>query len=162
VTGQTALAGLVQVLGTTIGAPLIPGLTQTIKARLQGRRGASPLQPYRELARLFGKSVVDPIGSGPVYRAVPAIVVSAVALACLLVPVAGRAPGWPVGHDAFILFGLLALARFAIAASAWDTGSGFALQGASRAISAAWRARARGCTSGTTPPRHSRSLRSCS
>jgi formate hydrogenlyase subunit 4 len=131
-TGQTALAGLVQVLGTTIGAPLIPGLTQTIKARLQGRRGASPLQPYRELARLFGKSVVDPIGSGPVYRAAPAVIVGAVTLACLLVPVAGRAPGWPVGHDAFILFGLLALARFAIAASAWDTGSGFALQGASR------------------------------
>jgi formate hydrogenlyase subunit 4 len=130
--GQTALAGLVQVLGTTIGAPLIPGLTQTIKARLQGRRGASPLQPYRELARLFGKSVVDPVGSGPVYRTAPAVVVGAVLLACLLVPVAGRAPGWPVGHDAFILFGLLALARFAIAASAWDTGSGFALQGASR------------------------------
>jgi formate hydrogenlyase subunit 4 len=130
--GQTELSGLVQVLGTTICAPLIPGLTQTVKARLQGRRGASPLQPYRELARLFGKSVVDPVGSGPVYRAAPAIVLGAVVLACLLVPVAGRAPGWPVGHDAFVLFGLLALARFAIAASAWDTGSGFALQGASR------------------------------
>lgn len=130
--GQTALAGLVQVLGTTIAAPLIPGLTQTLKARLQGRRGASPLQPYRELARLVRKSVVDPVGSGPLYRAAPAVVVGAVVLACLLVPVAGRAPGWPVGHDAFVLFGLLALARFAIAASAWDTGSGFALQGASR------------------------------
>lgn len=130
--GQAALAGLVQVLGASIAAPLIPGLTQTIKARLQGRRGASPLQPYRELARLFRKSVVDPVGSGPFYRAAPAVVVGAVVLACLLVPVAGRAPDWPVGHDAFVLFGLLALARFAIAASAWDTGSGFALQGASR------------------------------
>jgi formate hydrogenlyase subunit 4 len=130
--GQTALAGLVQVLGATLAAPLIPGLTQTVKARLQGRRGASPLQPYRDLARLFGKSVVDPIGSGPLYRAAPAVVIGAVVLACLLVPVAGRAPDWPVGHDAFVLFGLLALARFAITASAWETGSGFALQGASR------------------------------
>ena len=130
--GQTALAGVVQVLGTTVAAPLVPGLTQTIKARAQGRRGASPLQPYRELARLWRKSVVAPAGSGPVYRAAPAVVLGAVALACLLVPVAGLAPGWPVGHDAFVLFGLLALARFAIALSAWDTGSGFALQGASR------------------------------
>ena len=132
--GQTALAGLVQVLGTTIAAPLIPGLTQTIKARLQGRRGASPLQPYRELARLWQKSVVDPTGSGPIYRTAPAIVAASVVLACLLVPVSGQAPDWPVGHDAFVLFGLLALARFAIAASAWDTGSGFALQGASREL----------------------------
>ena len=52
----------------TSAAPLLPGLTQWIKARLQGRRGATPLQPYRELARLWRKSVVDPEGTGPVYR----------------------------------------------------------------------------------------------
>jgi formate hydrogenlyase subunit 4 len=132
VTGQGAIAGMVQVLGAGVAAPLIPGLIQTFKARLQGRRGASPLQPYRELARLWRKSAVDPEGTGPVYRAAPAVVAASVALACLLVPVSGHAPGWPVGHDAFAIFGLLALARFAIAAAAWDTGSGFALQGASR------------------------------
>jgi formate hydrogenlyase subunit 4 len=134
VNAQTVLAGLVQVVGTTVAAPLVPGLIQTIKARLQGRRGASPLQPYRELARLWRKSVVAPVGSGPVYRAAPSVVAGAVVLACLLVPVAGHAPDWPVGHDALVLFGLLALARFATALSAWDTGSGFALQGASREL----------------------------
>jgi formate hydrogenlyase subunit 4 len=132
VSAPTVLAGVIQVLGTTIVAPLIPGLTQTLKARLQGRRGASPLQPYRELARLWRKSVVDPAGSGPVYRAAPAVIAASVALACLLVPISGHAPAWPIGHDALLLFGLLALARFSLAASAWDTGSGFALQGASR------------------------------
>ena len=39
---------------------------------------------------------------------------------------------WGLGHDAIVLVGLLALARFAIGAAAWDTGSGFALMGASR------------------------------
>jgi formate hydrogenlyase subunit 4 len=132
VSRQDAVAGIVQVCGIVLLAPLIPGLTQWVKARLQGRRGASPLQPYRELARLWGKSVVDPEGTGPVYRFAPAIVASVLALAGLLVPVAGHAPGWPVGHDALVLLGLLALARFALAAAAWDTGNGFALQGASR------------------------------
>jgi formate hydrogenlyase subunit 4 len=132
VSGRDLIAGAVQVGGIVVLAPLLPGVTQWVKARLQGRRGASPLQPYRELARLWRKSVVHPEGTGPVYRLAPAIVAGTIALAGLLVPIAGRAPDWPVGHDAFALLGLLALGRFAIAAAAWDTGNGFALQGASR------------------------------
>jgi formate hydrogenlyase subunit 4 len=131
-TRETAIAGVVQLLGATAAAPLLPGVTQWVKARLQGRRGASPLQPYRELARLWRKSVVDPQGTGPIYRSSPAAVAASLLLACLLVPIAGHAPAWPVGHDALVLLGLLALARFAVAAAAWDTGNGFALQGASR------------------------------
>jgi formate hydrogenlyase subunit 4 len=128
------VAGAVQVCGIVALAPLLPGITQWAKARLEGRRGASPLQPYRELARLWGKSVVDPEGTGPVYRLAPAVVAAALALSGLLIPVAGHAPDWPVGHDAFVLIGLLALARFTLAAATWDTGNGFGLQGASREL----------------------------
>jgi formate hydrogenlyase subunit 4 len=131
-TSREALAGAIQVCGSVLLAPLLPGVTQWTKARLQGRCGASPLQPYRELARLWGKSTVDPEGTGAVYRFAPAIVAAVLALAGLLVPIAGHAPAWPVGHDALVLLGLLALARFALAAAAWDTGNGFALQGSSR------------------------------
>ena len=53
-----------QVLGGIALAPLLPGLVQHWKARLQGRRGPSPLQPYRELRRLWGKSMVDPRATG--------------------------------------------------------------------------------------------------
>src|SRR4051812_2521806 len=111
-TRETVLAGGIQLLGATAAAPLVPGVVQWTKARLQGRRGASPLQPYRELARLWRKSVVDPQGTGPIYRCAPSVVGAALFLACLLVPIAGHAPGWPVGHDALVLLGLLALARF--------------------------------------------------
>jgi formate hydrogenlyase subunit 4 len=48
------------------------------------------------------------------------------------VPVAARGTGWPAGHDALVVVGLLALARVALALSAWDTGGGFGLMGASR------------------------------
>ena len=114
-------------------APLLPGTIQTLKARLQGRRGPSPLQPYRTLRRLWRKSAVDPEGTG--------VGVPARAGAGRRVPAAraGDRPGrraaparFGLGHDALVLVGLLALARFAIAAAAWDTGSGFALMGAAR------------------------------
>ena len=48
------------------------------------------------------------------------------------VPVAERAPALGVGHDALALLGLLALARFALAAASWDVANGFSLMGASR------------------------------
>jgi formate hydrogenlyase subunit 4 len=125
------LAGALQLAGLAL-APLLPGAIQTLKARLQGRRGASPLQPYRALRRLWGKSGVDPEGSGPVYRLAPAVVAAALVTAFALVPVGGRSGSFGLGHDALLLVGLLALARFAVAAAAWDTGSGFALMGAAR------------------------------
>jgi len=131
VSAATAVAGALQVAGVAL-APLAAGVVQHLKGRLQGRRGPSPLQPYRDLRRLSRKSGVDVAGSGPVYRAAPAVVAAATLAALLVVPVAGHGPGWGLGHDAVTLVGLLALARFATALAAWDTGSGFALMGAAR------------------------------
>ena len=130
--GATAAAGAAQILGGIALAPLLPGLVQHWKARLQGRRGPSPLQPYRELGRLWGKSTVTPEGAGVVYRLAPSMVAASLAAAVLIVPAAESAPSWGIGHDAFVLLGMLALARFALAASSWDVASGFSLMGASR------------------------------
>ena len=130
---MTVLAAAIQVLGGLLLAPLLPGAIQSLKARLQGRRGPSPLQPYRELRRLWGKGLADPQPTTLVYRLAPCLVAAASALALLLVPIAGRAPDWSLGNDAIVLVGLLALGRFALAASSWDTGSGFALMGSSPA-----------------------------
>jgi formate hydrogenlyase subunit 4 len=129
---MNALAGVIQVVGGLALAPLIPGTIQTLKARLQGRRGTSPLQPYRELRRLWGKTLVDPQPTTVVYRLAPCLVAAAMVLALFLVPIAGLSPDWPLGNDAVVLVGLFALARFALAAASWDTGSGFALMGSSR------------------------------
>jgi len=134
---MSAASLAVQLAGGFLLAPLLPGLVQHWKARLQGRRGPTPLQPYRELRRLWGKSVVDVEGAGIVYRLAPAVAAGSVATAVLLVPVAARAPALGVGRDALALLGLLALARFAVAAAAWDTGNGFALMGASRDLTIA-------------------------
>lgn len=122
----------VQLAGGLVLAPLLPGLVQHWKARLQGRRGPTPLQPYRELRRLWGKSAVAPEGTSFVYRLAPAVAASAAAAAVLVLPVAGAAPRLGLGHDALALIGLLALGRFALAAACWDAANGFSLMGASR------------------------------
>jgi len=115
-------------------APMLPGGVQAAKARLQGRRGPGILQPYRELRRLWRRTSVDPLGAGVVYRLAPALVAAALAACLLVVPVAADGTGRPAGHDALVLVGLLALARLAVALSAWDTGAGFGLMGASREL----------------------------
>jgi formate hydrogenlyase subunit 4 len=131
VSGGTAVAGVAQIAGIAL-APALPGLVQHWKARFQGRRGPSPLQPYRELRRLWGKSTVTPEGSTAVYRVAPAVAAASLVAAVLIVPVAAVAPNWGLGHDALAVLGMLALARFAVAAASWDVASGFSLMGASR------------------------------
>jgi len=129
-------AAVLQLAGVAL-APLLPGTVQSLKARLQGRRGASPLQPYRVLRRLWGKSVVDPDGSGVIYRLAPAVAAAAMLIAVLLVPVGGRSGSWELGNDALVLVGLFALARFAVAAASWATSNGFSLMGSARDLTLA-------------------------
>ena len=129
---SSAAAAVAEVAGGLALAPLLVGLTQQAKAVLQGRRGPGPLQPYRELRRLWGKSGVDVEGTTFVYRLAPVLVAAAMGAAILLVPAAADAPGLGVGHDALALAGLLALARVSVCVAAWDTSNGFALEGASR------------------------------
>lgn len=128
------IAGFVQIVGGVALAPLIPGVIQHLKGRMQGRPGASALQPYRELRRLWHKSGVAPVPRTVIYELAPPVVAASLLVAILMLPVAGHSPHWPVGHDALLLVGLLALGRFAITLSAWDTGGGFGLMGASREL----------------------------
>ena len=128
---MSALAAIVQIAGVAL-APLLPGSIQTLKARLQGRRGPSARQPYWTLRRLWHKSAVDPEGTGAIYRLAPPLVAACMLVTLAIVPVAGHAGPFGLGSDALVLVGLLALARFALAAAAWDTGNGFALMGAAR------------------------------
>lgn len=134
---EAAAATAAQLVGGIVLAPLLPGLVQHWKARLQGRRGPTPLQPYRELRRLWRKSAADVEGAGFVYRFAPAVAAAGVAAAVLIVPLTSDVPDLGVGRDALVLVGLLALARFVLAASAWEVANGFALMGASRDLTVA-------------------------
>jgi formate hydrogenlyase subunit 4 len=129
----TAIACVLEAGGIGL-APLLPGSIQSAKARLQGRRGPSPLQPYWTLRRLWRKSGVAPHGTGVIYRTAPPLIAACFVVALALVPIADRGARFGLGDDAIVLVGVFALARFAAAAAAWDTSNGFALMGAARDV----------------------------
>ena len=76
VVAQTALLALL--------APAVVGYVRLAKARLQGRRGADMLQPYRELRKTFGKGMVIADTASWIFPAVPYVLFSSTLLAGLL------------------------------------------------------------------------------
>jgi formate hydrogenlyase subunit 4 len=134
---QTVVLGVVQVALTLLVAPLLLGITKRVKARLQYRRGPSVLQPYRDLAKWWGKESVESDASSRLTGAAPAMVLAAVVVATLLVPIVGARPPLAGWGDLLVVVGLMALGRFVLALSALDAGSAFGGMGSSREVAIA-------------------------
>jgi len=113
-------------------APLITGLIRWLKARLQMRRGADIVQPYRDLAKLFRKGMVIPDTASWLFSATPYVLFLSTLLAGLMVPmVAADIPIGLFGGVLAVVY-LLGLGRFFLALGGLDTGSSFGGLGSSR------------------------------
>jgi formate hydrogenlyase subunit 4 len=129
---MTTLIHFVQALMIVLGAPLVRGVVSKMKARLQGRQGASVWRPYADLRKLFHKEDLVPPLASAVFRAAPRIVFSTTTVATLLIPVFQPA-ALLGGPGDFVLFvSLLALARFFLVLGAMDGGGAFGGMGGSR------------------------------
>jgi formate hydrogenlyase subunit 4 len=125
----TALAQIALVLFLS---PLITGVSRTLKARLQTRRGPGILQPYRDLGKLLRKGMVIPDTASWIFSATPYVLFSTTLLAGLLIPtVSAEAPLSAFGGVLAVVY-LLALGRFFLALGGLDTGSSFGGLGSSR------------------------------
>jgi formate hydrogenlyase subunit 4 len=112
-------------------APLVTGIIRKIKAYAQHRRGASILQPYRDIAKYFHKDSVVSRDTSWIFSVTPYISMAAVLIAALLVPVfVTRTLGF-VG-DLIVVVYLLGTVRFFTALAALDAGSAFGGMGSSR------------------------------
>ncbi|MCE0523831.1 MAG: NADH-quinone oxidoreductase subunit H [Methylacidiphilales bacterium] len=114
-----------------IGAPLLVGLVNKLKARLSGRFGPPLVQPYYELFRLARKETVYSTRAGFISRVAPVIVWCTVAFAALLLPL-GRPPVISFSGDIILFAYLLAFGRFFQILAALDVASSFEGMGASR------------------------------
>lgn len=136
--GRAFLGVVVQILHLALllaVAPLLTGAVRWMKARLLSRAGASPLQPWRDLLRLFRKQPVVAEGVSPLFLAAPTVHFAAIASAALLVPSFALGMASAPAADLLVVAGLLALARAALALAAVDTGTALGGLGASRAVS---------------------------
>lgn len=122
------MIGVIQALLIIAFAPLLQGVMQRVRARLCGRPGASVLQPYRDLRKLFAKEAVVAAGTSAIVLAAPGIALGCALTVALLIP----APTHIVRVDAFALALTLALGRFVLVLASLDTRSNFGGMAASR------------------------------
>jgi len=132
---KPALILIVQLAVWLLLAPLLPGLINRVKAWVAGRRGPPVLQLYFDLARLWRKRVIISELASPGFIAGPAVTWVALLGAALLLPLGPLETGWGFRGDALLMLALLALARFATAWAALETGSAFEGMGVVREVS---------------------------
>ncbi len=133
---MTALAGLLALLLhlalLVAVAPFLTGLVRWAKARMVGRLGPPPQQPWRDLIRLLRKQPVVAEGTSWLFRVAPAVSLSASLAAIALVPSFALGMATADVSDLLVIAGLLALSRAVTALAAMDTGTAFGGIGASR------------------------------
>jgi len=120
-----------------LGAPLLIGLVRKVKARLQGRRGAGILQPYRDLRKLLAKEVVVSENTSWIFRVTPYVVTAVMLLGAFIVPVLTTAGSVQFMGNIILLMYLFLLAAFFLALAGLDAGSSFGGMGSSREMAIA-------------------------
>lgn len=129
---QPLLAQLVQMTMILVLSPLLTGLVRKVKARLQRRRGASLIQPYRDLRRLLGKEAVVAENASWLFRVVPYFVFATTWVAAALIPTFAANLMFSWSGDLIAISALLGSARFALALAGMDIGTSFGGIGSSR------------------------------
>jgi formate hydrogenlyase subunit 4 len=113
-------------------APLLTGLVRKVKARLTRRRGASILQPWRDILRLLRKEVVLAQNASWLFRTAPYLIFAATWVAAALVPTFAIGLQFSWTADLIAIVALLGTARFYLALAGMDVGTAFGGIGSSR------------------------------
>jgi formate hydrogenlyase subunit 4 len=128
------LVSLAQAILVGAGAPLLVGLIRWLKARLQGRRGASPLQPYRDLRKLLAKEAVVAETTSWIFRVTPYLLAAIMLVIAAGIPLLVTRPAFGFAGNIVLVMYLLLLGTFFLALAGLDAGSAFGGMGASREV----------------------------
>ena len=131
------LAALAQTLVVAAGAPLLVGLIRTLKARLVGRRGPNPWQPYADLVKLLQKEAVVSETTSWVFAVTPYVLAATMLVAAAVVPVIVTRPALAFAGNVILLMYLFMLGTFFLALAGLDSGSAFGGMGSSRGVAVA-------------------------
>jgi len=124
---------LVQVLFLLVFAPLLEGVLHRLEEIIQGKRGPSIFQTYRDIFKLFGKDEVVSDQSTWVFRFAPLINFTMPIFVVLLIPALTAFPLFFAFMGDMVAVGfLMSLGGFFVALAAMDTGNVYGSVGASR------------------------------
>jgi formate hydrogenlyase subunit 4 len=129
--------GLLQVVLVAAGAPLLTGTLRLLRARLVGRRGPSPWQPYRDLRKLLAKQPVVSTTTSWIFRFTPYLLAASMLVGALIVPLVVARPTLGGAGNIILVMALFLLGTFFLALAGLDAGSAFGGMGSSRAVAVA-------------------------
>jgi formate hydrogenlyase subunit 4 len=137
VTTGSALVAALQVAVAVSCAPLGIGVVRKVRARLEGRAGASIAQPWRDLRKLFRKERITPEHTSFVFAVMPVVLVASALVVAVLVPLVSTASPFAHTADLFVVVVLFLVGTVALALAGLDAGTAFGGMGASREMTVA-------------------------
>jgi formate hydrogenlyase subunit 4 len=128
---------LFQVLLLAAVAPLFAGWVKMLKCWSQGRTTPGPLQPMRDLHKLFVKDVLLAANASWIFRFTPYLVFGTALLAGGIIPILSVDLPLARTADVIVFVALFAIARFFTALAGMDIGTAFGGMGSSREMTIA-------------------------
>lgn len=128
---------LFKLLFIPILSPLCVGIIRKVKALMQNRIGASIIQPYYDLWKLFHKDEIISKDASWIFRFSPYLIFAISALIPLGIPLISHLESLSPISDFLVIAYLIALSTFFLALSGMDVGSTFGGFGSSREMTLA-------------------------
>src|SRR3989344_3094986 len=128
---------IIQIIFVPAIAPLCVGIIRKIKAKFQNRQGASILQPYKDLRKLFYKDEIISKDASWIFRCAPYIVFTVTIVVGASIPLFASFINNNFTSDFLIIIYTLAIGTFFLALAGIDTGGVFGGFGSSREMTIA-------------------------
>jgi formate hydrogenlyase subunit 4 len=129
---MTILLWIIQLLFIPAISPLCIGVTRKIKAKFQNRKGASIIQPYRDISKLLRKDEVISNDASWIFFTAPYVLFGSTLVLGASIPLISSTLMHIWTGDLITVVALLALGTFFLALAGMDTGSAFGGFGSSR------------------------------
>lgn len=129
---MTIFLWIIQLIFVPAASPLCVGIIKKIKARLQNRRGAGVLQPYRDLWKLLHKDEIISKDASWIFRYAPFIIFSVTIVVGASIPLFASFLRNDLTGDILVVIYTLSIGTFFLALAGMDTGSAFGGFGSSR------------------------------
>ncbi len=131
------IATFIQVIFIFAIAPFTLGLVRFFKARLQGRKGASPFLPYVTFATFLKKEMVISDVTSWIFRIVPFVVFGSTLFLSAIIPLIFIGASGAALSDFLVVAGVLAVGSIFLVLGGLDAGSAFGGMGSSREMTIA-------------------------
>lgn len=122
----------IQALVVCALAPFTLGLVRMVKARLQGRHGASPFLMYVSFATLLRKQMVVASHTSYIFRLVPYLVLASAVFLAVTLPLVGTGGALAGMSNLFLIAGVLVIGAVFLVFGGLESSSAFGGMGASR------------------------------